>query len=152
MVASMIGRTVAVILVLPVALVGCGGHPSSGPIERFAFCPAVKGPTLTVDQGVSLAPYPPPHVQPPADGVVRSPPLQTVRVAYPNGVMLLPPEGTSASAWHLDVVSGGKHICRDPANDGSAELASLERTSAGSVVLEATDGSNHRARVTLIFP
>jgi hypothetical protein len=149
--ANMIGRTFAVILILSGVLVGCGGHPSSGPIERFALCTGVKGLTLTVDQGVPLAPYPPSHVQPPADGVVISPPLQTVRVAHPYGVMILPPEGTSASEWHLVVVSGGKHICRETANDGPADLASLDGTSPGSVVLEATDSSNHRARVTLVF-
>jgi hypothetical protein len=150
---DMIGRGVAVMLVLLVATVGCGrGRPSSGPIEKFAACPATPGPSLIFSDDVSLAPYPPAHVQPPADGVVISPPPQTVHVqSFPDTVMISPPEGTAVHEWRLVVISGGEHLCRDTANYSTADLANVEGTSAGSVVLEATDSSDHRARVTLVF-
>jgi hypothetical protein len=150
---DMIGRGVAVMLILSAAAIGCGGgHPSSGPIEKFAACPAAPGRSLTVGDDVSLAPYPPAQVQPRADGVLISPPPQTVHVqSYPDTVMISPPKGTAASEWRLVVVSGGEHLCRDMPNYTSADLANVEGTSAGSVVLEATDSSDHRARVTLIF-
>jgi hypothetical protein len=138
----MTGRALLAALVLPLALVGCAGgfgHPITGPVDKIAPCPAYNGqPALGPAQVVRLKASP-----------------QTIHVhtqSLIQAVSIRPRDGIDASRWHLVVVSGGKHICHDTDNYGPTVLAELDRTSAGTVVLNATDDSDHQSRMTLIFP
>ena len=134
--AAMTGRWVAATLALPAVLVGCSGTPpSSGPVEVMATCP------VPTDRPVLIAAT--------LSRLTQSP--QTVRVPSGpgNDVSILPPVGTAASGWHLEVVSGGEHVCRSPLTVGQGALATLDPTSAGAVALEATNDSGRQAQLTL---
>jgi hypothetical protein len=136
---AMSARRLAIASFLPLLLVGCSharAHPSSGPVDEMAGCPAYE----------SDAPQPPSQVV----GLKAVP--RTVHVHIDrNGATITPPAGTIASAWTLVVVSGGNHICRDTDTFVPPVLARLEPTSAGTVVLSATNDTGASRHVTLIF-